>query len=233
MTARWKKVLGISLATLALLWMASCFSYVGELKSNHAWIVFDPSLGQGLASPFADKSDPNILYLIFAQRNGAAVKINLKEKSTTSVQFPSDKGDPETTLRYYFVNDRKGKGGGYTVHGTPGKDNTTEFLPFWDELRGRVISYPYPHLYGFPFPHELGIKHVEARFGTWYVIEQRGGRRVELLRTRVWNSELSGGDSIGDLELSPDRKWVVFRLAGYPERIFIFNREAPGPEAFQ
>ena len=228
-----KRIIWISLGTVGLVWMASCFSYVGELESNHAWMVFDPSNEQGMASAFADKFDPNILYLIFVRENGLAVKINLKEKAIKPIQFPSDKGDPQMTVAYLRVGSRTGKEGAYTVYVNPGGNRITERLPFWDEFRGRVVPYPSFHLYGFPFAHDPGTRSVKARFGEWYVMEQRNGRKMELLRTRVWNSELYGDDAIGQMELSPDRKWVVFRLAGHPERVFIFNRETPGVEALQ
>lgn len=205
---------------------------VGEMEANHPWMVFDLTLGQGLPAPYADKQDSNILYLIFVLRNGAAVKINLKEKMVTPCQFKSDDGDPVTTIRYPSVHDRTG--GAWLQHSIPGMEAQSEKVPIWDEFRGQTETRKVSHLFGYPIANKPGERIATLQTGYWYVMDGREGKRVELLRMKVKNSELTGDDSIGNFYLSPNKKWGVFQVANHnPYRIFIFDREAKTSEVFQ
>jgi len=49
---------------------------------------------------------------------------------------------------------------------------------------------------------------------------------------KIWNSELQDGE-LGQMLISPDSKWAVFRLAGVVDRIYIFNRESMESEKFK
>jgi hypothetical protein len=202
------------------------------MEANHPWMVFDSALGQGLPAPYADKQDPNILYLIFVLRNGAAVRINLKKKVVTPCQFKSDDGDPVTTIRYHSLHDRTM--GAWLQPSLPGMDASSEKVPIWDEFRGQTQSRRVSHLFGYPIANKPGERTATLQTGYWYVLDGREGKKVELLRIKVKNSELTGDDSIGDMGLSPNKRWVVFRVANRnPYRIFIFDREAKTPEVFQ
>jgi hypothetical protein len=187
-----------------------------DMEANHPWIVFNPTMEQGLAAPYADKLDPNIMYLIFVQENGSAIKFDLKTKSSFTVKFRTDKGDPERTLRYQ-----------------QGFKNMNRDATMWEEFRGQIESREITHVYGFPYPNQPGTRKAEFRTGYWYIMDEQNGRKVELLRVRVQNSELTGGGGLGYMSLSPDKKWAVFRLANFSSRIYVFNRETIGPETFQ
>lgn len=205
---------------------------VGDMEANHPWMVFDPTDDQGLPSPFADKQDPNILYLIFVRRNGSAVKINLKDKIVTPCRFNNDNGDPATTVRYLPVNSRAN--GAWINHSVPGKDAPSEKSPLCDEFRGHTEMRRVTHMFGYPFANKPGDRTATLQTGYWYVLDDREGKKVELLRIKVQNSEVGGGDGIGDLGLSPNRRWAVFRVANRnPYRVFIFDRDDQTSPVFQ
>jgi hypothetical protein len=205
---------------------------VGKMEANHPWLVFDPTEEQGLPGPFADKNDSNILYLIFSMRNGSAVKINLKEKIISPFFFKNDSGDPASTSRCLLVHTRAS--GGWISHSIPGKEGPSEKVPIWDEFRGHTEMRRVSHLFGYPFANKPGERTATLQTGYWYVMDGREGEKVELLRVKVQNSEVGGGDGLGDLYLSPNRRWAVFRVANRnPHRIYIFDREAKTPEVFQ
>jgi hypothetical protein len=205
---------------------------VGDMEANHPWMVFDPAEGQGLPIPYADRRDPNILYLIFVMRNGFAMKINLNEKMVTPCQFSSDDGDPVTTIRYSSVHDRTMEA--WLQYSIPGMETQIEKVPIWDEFRGQTETRKVSHLFGYPIANKPGKRIATLQTGYWYVMDGREGNRVELLRIKVKNSELTGDDSIGNFYVSPNKKWAVFQVANHnPYRIFIFDREAKSPEVFE
>jgi hypothetical protein len=205
----------------------------GPLEANHPWIVFDPTDKQDLPVPFSDNQDPNILYLIFVMEDGSAVKINLAGKTITPCQFKNDHGDPAITVRYLSVSDRAGKGGGWIDYSTKEKNGLTERVPIWDEFRGQTEKRRVSHMYGYPFPTKPGERDAWIQTGSWYVMDERHGKKIELLRVKIKDSELVGGDSLGDMYLSPNKRWIVFTIANHPARTFIFDREAKTPEVFE
>jgi len=204
---------------------------VGNMEANHPWMVIDPSGDQGLPSPFADKKDSNILYLIFVMRNGSAIKINLREKTSTPCWFKGDDGDPAVSTRYLPVINRMG--GAWLNHSVSGKEATPERISIWDEFRGLTEMRRVAHTFGYPFANKRGERIATLQTGYWYVMDGREGKKVELLRVKIKNSEVGGGGGLGDLDLSPNKRWAVFTVANRnPHRVFIFDREAKTPEVF-
>lgn len=204
---------------------------IGDMEANHPWMVINPTLEQGrLPSAYTDKYDSNVLYLVFVGENGSALKVDLQNKGVTVCRFKSDQGDPAITVPYYAVHNRS-SGGSLSI---PGKDSPREKIPIWDEIRGRTEIRRVSHMFGYPFANKPGERTATLQTGYWYVMDERNGRKVELLRLKVKNSELTGGDSIGDMDLSPNKRWIVFSVANQnPRRVFIFDRESRTPEAFQ
>lgn len=205
---------------------------VGEMEANHPWMVFDPSGDEGLPSPFADKQDPNILYLIFVRRNGSAVKINLKEKTVSPCWFKGDNGDHAVTTRYLPVINRMGEA--WLNRSVSGMETPPERISIWDEFRGRTELRRVSHQFGYPFANKPGERIATLQTGYWYVMDDREGKKVELLRVKIQNSEVGGGGGLGDLDISPNKRWAVFTVANRnPHRVLIFDRQANTPEAFQ
>jgi len=198
---------------------SSLNEYVGPMEANHPWLVFDPTLEQDLPSPFADKNDPNILYLIFVQENGLAIKIDLKAKAVSPVRFTSDHGDPTTTIRYKTARTKL--------------EYVNPDDPVWEEFRGTVQKQSIRDTFGHPLDGQPGTRETTLRNGYWYVMDQRKEQKVELLRTKIQNSDLMGNGGLGEAYISPDKKWIVFTLANHPARTFIFSRETTDPETFQ
>lgn len=192
---------------------------VWPMEANHPWMVFDPTLEQDYPSPFADKNDPNVLYLIFVQENGLAVKIDLKTKTISPAHFPSDKGDPDITIPYKLAR--------------TWLENVSPDKPVWEEFRGTVEKRQIPYSFGYPIAAQRGTREATLRTGYWYVMDGRKEHKVELLRAKIQNSDLTGGGGLGETCISPDKKWIVFMLANHPARTFIFNRESMDPETFQ
>ncbi len=193
--------------------------YVGPMEANHPWLVFDPTLEQDLPSPYADKNNPNVLYLIFIHENGLAVKIDLKTKSILPTHFTSDDGDPGTTIRYKTADERL--------------EYVSAEKPVWEEFRGTVEKRIISYMFGNPIAAQPGTREATLRTGYWYVMDGRKEHKVELLRAKIQNSELTGGGGLGETYISPDKNWIVFTLANHPARTFIFNRESTDPETFQ
>jgi hypothetical protein len=194
--------------------------YVGSMEANHPWMMFDPTMEQDYPSPFADKKDPNIVYLIFSQKNGLAVKIDLKTKVISQAHFTSDDGDPGTTIRYKIAVVTR-------------LEYVSSDEPVFEEFRGMVEKRKISHMFGFPVATKPGTREATLRTGYWYVVDHRNAHKAELLRVKIKDSELTGNGGLGETYISPDKKWIVFRLANHPARIFIFNRESTDPETFQ
>lgn len=193
--------------------------YVGPMEANHPWMVFDPTLEQDYPSPFADKNYPNIVYLIFVQKNGLAVKIDLKTKAISPAHFTSDDGDPGKTVRYKLAR--------------TWLEEVSLDKPVWEEFRGMVEKRRIPYSFGYPIAAQRGTREATLRTGYWYVMDRRKEHKIELLRVKIQNSDLTDGGGLGETYISPDKKWIVFRLANHPARIFIFNRESADPETFE
>jgi hypothetical protein len=189
------------------------------MEANHPWMMFDPTMEQDLPAPYADKNDPNVLYLIFVRKNGLAVKIDLKTKAISQVHFASDDGDPGTTIRYKTADEKL--------------EYVSQDEPVWEEFRGTVEKRRIPYSFGYPISAQSGTREANLRSGYWYVMDRRKEHKVELLRVKIRNSELTGGGGLGVIYISPDKKWIVFTLANHPARAFIFNRENTDPETFQ
>lgn len=193
--------------------------YVGPMEANHPWLVFDPTLEQDLPVPYADKHDPNVLYLIFVHRNGLAIKIDLNTRAISPAHFASDDGDPATTVIYKNARARL--------------EYVSPEEPVWEEFRGTVEKRRIPYMFGHPIAAQPGTREATLRTGYWYVMDARREHKVELLRVKIQNSELTGGGGLGDTDISPNKKWIIFTLANHPARVFIFNRESTDSETFQ
>jgi hypothetical protein len=185
-------------------------AYVGNMEANHPWLIFDPTLEQGLVHPYGDKTDPMILYLTFVGRNGDAVKVDLKTKSITPYHFPVNRrGDIDELAQRWKLSD---------------------FGSTWTEFRGVKETRRVWHVFGYPFPDRLGKTLMELRTGYYYIMDRRGNTDIELLRVKIENSDLSSG--LGELYRSPDDKWLVFRLASYSQKVYIFSRAEMEPKHF-
>ncbi len=146
------------------------------------------------------------------------MKIDLKTKAISPVHFTSDDGDPGTTIRYKTADERL--------------EYVSAEKPVWEEFRGSVEKRRIPYMFGNPIATQPGTREATLRTGYWYVMDGRKDHKVELLRVRVQNSDLTGGGGLGETYISPDKKWIVFTLANNPSRTFIFNRESMDPETF-
>ena len=190
------------------------------MEANHPWMVFDPTMEQDLPSPYADKNDPNVLYLIFVRENGLAVRVDLKTKVISPAHFTSDDGDPATTTRY-------------KIAAVTRLEYVKSDEPVFEEFRGATEKRFLSHMFGFPVATKPGTREATLRTGYWYVVDHRNAHKVELLRVKIKDSELTGNGGLGETYISPDKKWIVFTLANHPARTFIFNREGTDPETFQ
>lgn len=212
----WKKrVVWISIFGFIVIWFAITYHYVGEVEINNPYTVFNAnSQEQRVISPYVDKQDPNIIYLTFVQENGDSAKIDLKTKVVTPFHFEVNKWEEIKNLAIPFDP---------AVH-RPGS-------PISIELRGREFTHSVIHLFGFPYPDSLGTYQARFRFGHWYVMDNRSGSKVSLLRIRVWNSDLNW-DEFGDAYVSPDGRWTVFQMRGIHPTVYIFDRNATGSKDF-
>ena len=186
-------------------------AYVGDIEANHPWLVFDPTPEQGVALPYSDKVDPSIVYLTFASQHGNAVKIDLRTKIVTLYQFPVNEWEEIGNLAARFEPSHYGTA--------------------WTEFRGVKETRRVWHLFGYPFPDRLGKAPMELRTGYYYVMDRRENSDIELLRVKLENSDLSWA-GLGELYRSPDNKWLVFQLASYRPRIYIFSRAEMKPKRF-
>ncbi len=216
----WKKrIFWISILMIFSIWFIVTYQYIGEIESNSPHIVFKAnSYEQRILRPYADKKDPNILYLAFVGEDGNSVRVDLKTKTITPFRFNVVKWEE---IRNLAIEYNQGS-----------SRRCFEQPPISWELRGRKISHSVFHLFGFPYPSDVGTYQGEFRFGYWYIVDKREERKVGLLRVRVWNSELNGS-GIGSDYISPDGKWAVFQVGGVSPWVYIFDRTASGPEVFK
>ncbi len=199
-----------------LIFLGSCGNLppkanVGSMEANHPWLEFEPTLEQGLASPYGDKADPMILYLTFVGRDGDAVKVDLKTKSISSYHFPVNRWEDIENLAQRW--------------------DSSYFESTWTEFRGVKGMRRVWHMFGDPFPDRLGKTQMELRTGYYYVMDRRENTDFELLRVKIENSDLNWA-GLGTLYRSPDDKWLVFRLASYSQKIYIFSRTELEPKRF-
>ena len=187
-------------------------AYVGDMEANHPLLVFDPTLEQGLVAPYGDKTDPMILYLTFVGKNGDAVKVDLKTKSIIPYRFPVNLWEDIKNLAPRW--------------------EPSNFGSTWTEFRGVKGTRRVWHVFGYPSPDRLGKTLMELRTGYYYVMDQRENSDIELLRVKIENSDLSWGGGLGQLYRSPDNKWLVFTLASYRQRVYIFSRAEMEPKRF-
>jgi hypothetical protein len=215
------KHFAIFLVSLLFTFQFSCDKaarpYAGPMEGNHPWLVFDPAMGQGIGIPAADLKDPNIIYFVFAMRNGNAVKINLETKTITPYHFNVANWEDFQKLTKKFEL-------GYSYEDSGG--------PAWIEFRGKKEERVLKQMYGDPVPNRLGTANAILRTGYYYIMDNRGGTPFELLRTKISNSELDFG-GLGSTYISPNGKWLVFVLDNYLARIFVFNRDENITSIFQ
>jgi hypothetical protein len=186
-------------------------AYVGNMEANHPWLVFDATLEQGIVHPYGDKADPMILFLTFVGKDGDAVKVDLNTKSITPYHFPVNRWEDIKNLTQRW--------------------ELSDFGSTWTEFRGVQGTRRVWHMFGYPVPDRLGKTIMELRTGYYYVMDRRENTEIELLRVKLENSDLSSG-GLGELYRSPDNKWLVFTLASYRQRVYIFSRDELEPKRF-
>ena len=64
---------------------------VGSMEANHPWMTFEPTREQGMPHPMGDIQDPNIVYFVFVEKSGEAVKVNLNTKEISPYHFKVEK----------------------------------------------------------------------------------------------------------------------------------------------
>lgn len=219
-TKNWKKrIIWTSIITIISVWFIVTFQYIGDIEANTPFITLDPSvyyqIKYNFVTPYYDKLDNSIIYLAFVNGAGDSVKIDLKSKTVTPYHFDVKKWEDIDNLAIpYILGDHPPSS------------------PISIELRGREFTHSVLHLFGFPYPNSVGTYQAHFRFGYWYVMDNRNGTKVSLLRIRVWNSELNW-DGFGDAYVSPDGKWTVFQVGGIHPTVYIFDRTATGSEDFK
>ncbi|HJV89662.1 MAG TPA: hypothetical protein VJ623_05095 [Holophagaceae bacterium] len=162
-----------------------------------------------------DKFDPQILYLIQPLSGGAGLRIDLHTFKLSSCKF--DLKDPDNIEESIKEADK------FFNSFTLIYPRVQPHPIAWEEFRGRTFSHPAFHLYGYPVASEPGLRKAEPRFGDWFIIENQNGINVELIKLPVWNSETPGDLSMGQLYISPDKRWDVFISSGRSV-VFLFDR---------
>jgi hypothetical protein len=190
--------------------------YVGAIEANNPWIVFDPTMEQGMVYPCGDKTDPDIVYLVFVKDGGDAMKVNLRTKVVSPYHLNIEKFENvhTHTIRYKL---------GYRYENHDG--------PLWIEFRGDKQERIVKHMYGDPVPNQPGLLKSEFRTGYYYIMDNRNKLPYELLRTKLVNSSLSWA-GLGSTFTSPDGSWLIFVLDNRPSRTIIFNRKETSPARF-
>jgi len=227
----WISLLCLCMSIAVLLWVrhrslnALSRASISAMEANQPWMVVDPVEGQRVTAPFMDRTDPNILYLVVVGKSGEAIRIDLKTKSVSPYKFNvNDWKEVKTQaiqcptgLHYDFS-------GYYCFHQTQRSSLRAEF-------RGKEETRTVRHMFGYPWANEPGLRRAELRTGVWYIVDERSGQNVELLRVKIMNAELSFFD-MGDMQISPDERWIIFWLSNLNGRVFIFDREKAGPVQF-
>lgn len=198
---------------------------IGGMEANQPWMIIDPAMGQRITVPYMDRENPNVLYLVVVGKEGEAIRINLETKGISSYRFNvsnwkevKTQADPcHAGLHYDFS-------GYYCFYKTEQSSLRAEF-------RGQEEARMVRHLFGYPWANEPSIRRAELRTGSWYIMDERGGHKVELLRVKIENAELNFFD-LGDMHISPDERWLIFWLSNLNGRVFIFDRKATGQEKF-
>lgn len=190
---------------------------IGSMEANHPWITFDPTKEQGMPYPMGDSHDPNIVYFVFVQKDGEAVKVNLKTKEISPYHFKVEKWED--------VNK-------FTAKFNLGSHFENPKAPTWIEFRGKKKVGNGIHLFGDPVPNRPGIYEKTLRTGYYYIMDNRNNVSVELLRVKIANAEIDFG-GLGTAYISPDEKWLIYVLDGYMARTFVFNRQEQSIPPFQ
>jgi hypothetical protein len=190
--------------------------YVGAMEANHPWMIFDPTMEQGMVYPCGDKIDLDIVYLVFAMRGGDAMKVNLRTKEISPYHFDIEKLKDvhALTVKYNL---------GFRYENNTG--------PLMIEFRGKKEARVVKHMYGDPVPNQPGLLKSEFRTGYYYIIDHRNKLPIEVLRTKLVNSSLSWA-GLGTTYTSPDGRWLIFVLYNMPSRTIFFNRIETSPTQF-
>jgi hypothetical protein len=230
------RVLGTVLAVFGallgmLLWMRHRslmtvpHARIHAMEANHPWMIVEPDRNQDVTVPYLDKHDPNILYLVVVQSKGEAIRVDLKTQITSSYKFDVNKWEEVGNLVIHCLRGHHYDFSGYYCF------NNTQRSSLWAEFRGQGETKTVRHQYGYPWANEPGLRKAEFRTGGWYIMDERNGRKIELLRVKIQMAELNFFD-LGDLYITPDERWAIFRLSNINGRVFIFDRKASGMEKF-
>ena len=187
------------------------------MEANHPWLVFDPTMEQGMLVPMGDIQDSNIVYFVFAMKDGDAVKVDLTTKKTSPFHFKVEKWEDVTKCTSMYKL---------------GSQYENPNAPVWIEFRGKKKVGNGIHLFGDPVPNRPGVYEETRRTGYYYIMDNRDGVPVELLRVKIINAGIDFG-GLGRAFISPDRKWIIYTLDGQISRTFVFNREEKIVSPFQ
>jgi hypothetical protein len=200
-------------------------AHISAMEANYPWMIVDPGRNQKTTRPYVDKQDSNILYLLSMHRMGNAIRVDLKTKTTSPNNFEiNDWGEMDKIALPCLYGRHFDFSGYYCFH-------DTQRSTLWAEFRGQEEPRIVRHMFGYPWANQPGLRNAALRTGNWYLMDERDGRKVELLRVKIQNAELNFFD-LGDLQISPDERWIIFNLSNLNGRVFIFDRKAAGPEKF-
>jgi len=195
------------------------------MEANQPWMIVDPDRNQNVTHPYMDKKDSNILYLLIMHKMGDAIRVDLKAKTTSPYKFEINDWGEMDKLTLPCLFGRHYDFSGYYCF------NKTQRSPLWAEFRGQEETRTVRHMFGDPVANEPGMRQASLHTGAWYIMDERDGRKVELLRVKIQNAELTFFD-LGDMQISQDERWVIFKLSNLNGRVFVFDRKAAGPEKF-
>ena|ERR1035438_5337839 len=223
---KWIALLCFGVLFGALLWIrhlnAVPRAHISGMEANQPWIVIDPRIGARTTVPYMDKQNPNILYLVVVSTRGEAIRVDLTTKQSSTYWFDVKEWEQVDNLANHCLHCEPTDYYGFYSH------HVNQFLTLYAEYRGEKETRTVRHMFGYPWANEPGLRTAELRSGVWYIGDMRDGHRNDMLRVKVKNAELTKWD-LGDLYISPDERWAIFRLSNRNGRIFIFDRKATGP----
>jgi hypothetical protein len=215
-----KKLLKVILGIAGIILLGSCYGHVGGVEVNNPWMIVNPP-HSGFGAPYADRADPNVLYVAYIGIGGEALRIDLINKKVTPYRFNVEKYEDIDKFANKFEPGLDQHTGDFML------DKDLPWNPGRQEFRGWAFSRPTLHMFGFPVATEPGIRKITYAFGRWVLVDHQGDEKAELVRYHMWNMEKEYfGFNSNDFDISPDGKWATYRLPHGLQPIFIFKRDS-------
>lgn len=198
-------------------------SIVNDTEVNNPWMVINPSdflksHTYSLMTPFVDTTNPNILYLAEASDNPEALKIDLINRTVSSHNFNVSKWNDILKIVVPYKC-------GFNPNDI---DDKNQIKPFHSEFHGKTFPFTYTHQYGYPFPTHSKERTAIFGSGTRTLVDHRDNYQVELMRYSFTHVEMALTDFYYmDFGISPNKKWMTYRMPVGEQLIFIFNRAIP------